>query len=164
MVHPELREILKKIRRYKQDMFSHLSFKRGDEGKVPIEAHAQWMEYSNGSLIQFICHDISARKEIEDNKWHSQRFVTFSEIANMAKDQANSPLATILGHTEALKSRVDKKNTAVRESLKSIEEQVLKIQCLLDHLQDFACSQEGENAPAKPSAGTKQKQLRKTGI
>jgi PAS domain S-box-containing protein len=150
MVHAELREILKKIRKYKQDVFSHLSIKCSDYSNVPIEAHAQWMDYKTGNHLQFILHDISAQKEVEAKRWRSQRFITFNEMADIAKDQASVPLAKILGQTESLKMRLGGKNTAVSDSLRSIEEQVQKIQNLLEHLRDFTNIQTSEKNTPTP--------------
>lgn len=150
MVHSELREILKKIRRCKHDMFNHLSMKRNDETVLPVEVHAQWVESTSGKLVQFIFHDISKRKEIEDEKWRSQRFLKFREIAGITKDKVNAPLLAILEHTQSLKTRIDIKNIAIRDSIRSIEEQVLKLQCLLDRIHDFLPSE--ENKPVVQSA------------
>ncbi len=146
-VRPELREIVRNIKRRKQDIFSHLSIRRADSSELPIEAHGQLISYKDGKHIQLIFHDISERKEAEEKKWHSQRFTTFSEMANIAKDEVSSPLTAILGQTEVLKSRLNIKNPAVKESLRSIEEQVTKVKNLLDHLHDFAHIQSGSEAP-----------------
>jgi CheY-like chemotaxis protein len=67
-------------------------------------------------------------------------------MANIAKDQVSSPLTAILGQTEVLKSRLNIKNPAVKESLRSIEEQVTKVKNLLEHLHDFAHIQDGGKA------------------
>ena len=150
--HPELKEILRKIKRRKKDMFSHLSIQRSDKVKVPVEVHGELIKYGEGKLIQFILHDITERKEVEEKKWRAQRFTTFSEMAGLAKDQVSSPLTAILGQTEILRTRLKKaKNVDVIRSLRSIEEQVDKVRSLIDNLQDFAHLQSGKSKTRKRS-------------
>jgi PAS domain S-box-containing protein len=94
-------------------------------------------EFGKVSSILGISRDITERKKMEEQMYHTEKLASLGTMAAGVAHEINNPLAIILGFTEMLTEKVPP-NSESYEILKTMEKQGLNAQRIVSNLLSFA--------------------------
>ncbi|MFH0932988.1 MAG: ATP-binding protein [Nitrospirota bacterium] len=94
-------------------------------------------EYGKVSSILGIARDITERRKMEEQMYHTERLASLGTMAAGVAHEINNPLAIILGFTEMLSEKVPR-DSEFYEILKTMEKQGLNAQRIVSNLLSFA--------------------------
>jgi PAS domain S-box-containing protein len=112
------------------------SLHRDDESHTPIEVHARRVEFDETDAVQWILHDITERKELDNLR---------EDLTAMIYHDLRSPLANIVSSLDVLVSMVrEEEKDTVQAILKIAENSTDRIQRLVSSLLDVNRLESGQ--------------------
>jgi len=94
-------------------------------------------EYGKVSSILGIARDITERRKMEEQMYHTEKLASLGTMAAGVAHEINNPLAIILGFTEMMAEKVPP-DSEFYEILKTMEKQGLNAQRIVSNLLSFA--------------------------
>jgi PAS domain S-box-containing protein len=117
---------------------AHLTTKRGDS--VPVSVSKSVVKTKSGTSVGYIliCHDITARREMERQLLNSARLATIGKTTSMVSHDLRNPLQAIIGATGILRERLDQPDNTTRKMLDLIEESIRRSDQIVNDLLDYS--------------------------
>jgi PAS domain S-box-containing protein len=96
-----------------------------------------WDEEGNIYAVLGISRDITARKEMEEHSYYTEKLASMGTLAAGVAHEINNPLAIILGFTDLLSEKTPP-DSEEHDILKTIEKQALNAKRVVENLLSFA--------------------------
>ncbi|MCL2065420.1 MAG: PAS domain S-box protein [Candidatus Cloacimonetes bacterium] len=101
---------------------------------IDVEIHFTTVKEDNDNIILGVIHEMTIKKEYEDQKIQTEKLNTLLSFAVTMNDRINSPLNSILGYSELLESMNENPNGIEKKAYKQIKEAIDKINSHMDKL------------------------------
>lgn len=139
-IYPDAEKVMWRLRRLGRSGQDHLTveteLRAADGGKVPVQLSLSWLRDARGRIagILAVAKDISELKTLEKARLEAERLTGIERMAVTVSDRINTPLSVILAHMEMVRLLQPELGEAALESLRTVEEQVVRVKAILDQL------------------------------
>ena len=111
---------------------------RADGTRVPVFAHAGYIEYGNRHWVQLMVIDISVRKQLESQLVQSEKMAAIGQLAAGIAHELRNPLAIVMNALFDLRRHVDVDDPDVGEDIRIAEEEIGRAQSIIKNLLEFS--------------------------
>ena len=139
-LYPEAGVVLANLRQAMRRGLDHLTLETEllakDGRRIPVQLSLSWMRDARNHItgVLGVAKDISELKKLELARLEADRLSGIERMAVTVSDKINTPLSVILAQLDMVRLVEEGLGPRARESLQSIEAQVVMIKSILDQL------------------------------
>lgn len=139
-VYPDAEQVMWSLRRAGRRGQDHLTIETEllarDGGAVPVQLSLSWLRDSRSRIagILAVAKDITELKKLEQARLEAERLTGIERMAVTVSDRINTPLSVILAHMEMVRLLQPELGDEALDSLRTVEEQVVRVKTILDQL------------------------------